>query len=133
MPRRPSSPDFKVLKGTFRADRAAGGPPQYDALKREDVSPPDWLKGDGLSAWHDLAEILTAQRVLAASDLYALVQTAALTGRIQEMYRAGEAPKAAELTQLRLLYAEFGLTPASRTRVTAFTIDQSTPNRFAGL
>lgn len=85
--------------------------------------PPDWMVPDGQQLWRDIAPMLYAQKVLTKADLAALTHLCQLHGMIQggqngKMgYKAGIPPVAAELTQLRMLFSEFGLTPSSRTRV----------------
>lgn len=111
-PRKPQR--LKVLEGTARPDRDYGEPELPEA---EDLSAPDWLVGpDAVGEWDRLTAVLGSVRVLSEGDRTALGHLCNLHGRCVRLWRAGEAPTAAELTQLRLYFTEFGLTPASRSK-----------------
>lgn len=110
----------KESEGTARADRDYGEPPLPIA---DAFEPPDWLNGpDAVELWDHLTGILGPARVLSEGDLTALGHLSNLHGRCVRLWRAGESPTAAELTQLRLYFSEFGMTPASRSK--ASQIDQ---------
>lgn len=111
-PRKPTR--LKVLEGTDRPDRAH---PEPDIPEASDLSAPDWLNGpDAADLWTKLAGLLGKVRVLSEGDLDALGHLCNLHGRCVRLWRAGESPTAAELTQLRMLFGEFGLTPATRSK-----------------
>lgn len=61
---------------------------------------------------------LVKKNVLSILDLGALEMMCALYGQIRNTSQAGLEVQAATLTQLRLYQTEFGLTPASRSRIT---------------
>ena len=111
-PRKPEH--LKVVEGTARPDREHPAPefPAPDSLEG-----PDWLVGDEATAeWKRLVELLQPVRVFTEADRTMLGHACNLHGKLVRMYRAQEAPTASQLAQLRYLYTEFGLTPASRSR-----------------
>lgn len=111
-PRKPNT--LKVLQGTDKPYRMHDEP---DVPVADDFTPPDDLHGpDALKAWGSITTHLGAARVLAKDDLLMLIHFCNLHGRCLRLWRAGESPTAAELTQLRLMAGEFGLTPASRSK-----------------
>jgi hypothetical protein len=112
---RPRTPNrIKVLKGT---DQPVRMHPEPELPNASDLSPLEWLCGsDAVDLWHHLTGLLAPVRVLSEGDKTALGHLANLHGRCVRLWRAGESPTAAELTQLRLYLTEFGLTPASRSK-----------------
>lgn len=123
-PRKPRA--LKVLEGTQRKDRDRAEP-EFPPVSG--AAPPDWLSTtDAVTEWRRLAALLEATRVLTEGDLTALGHLCNLHGACVKLYRAGMQPTAAELTQLRLGLAEFGLTPASRSKAApAWTAKKSNP------
>lgn len=136
---KPEADAKKRLKGETRPSRLAGGNAaaavvvNFPAVDRV-PDPPDWMNADGMALWRDIAPMLYAQKVLTKADLPALGHLCQLHGLIlggpngNLGYRAGIPPAAADITQLRMLFAEFGLTPSSRTRVPHGS--KETGNRF---
>ena len=115
-PRKPTA--LKVLEGTERKDRMNPAEPRF--LPTEEADAPDWLNGPvALAEWYRLRDVLEGQRVLTEADLTALGHLCNLHGKCVEKWRLGSQPTAAELTQLRMFYVEFGLTPASRAKVSS--------------
>ena len=142
---------LKVLHGTFRADRAADEP-QYSAKAPR---PPASLSPGARVYWRELAELLSGARVLTAGDR----QSLALTCEALEQHRAATVvmlehgmtyttinadgmemarPRpevtiadAAWKRAMRGL-VEFGLTPASRTKVAALPAPIDNPFDFFG-
>lgn len=113
-PRKPRS--LKVLEGTLRPARDYPEP-DFNTVSADEASPPDWLStADAVAEWNRLVTLLTASRVLAEGDMTALGHLCNLHGNCVRLYRANMEPTAAQLTQLRLLSAEFGLTPSSRSK-----------------
>lgn len=111
-PRKPNR--LKLLEGTDRPDRMHDEP---ELPLADDLAAPDWLNGpDAVALWEKLTDILSAVRVLSQGDLEELGHLCNLHGRCVRLWRAGEAPTAAELTQLRMYFGEFGLSPASRSK-----------------
>lgn len=109
-PRKPKA--RKLVEGTHRKDR---DPKTLELPAASDLKAPDWLCcPEAVDAWQKFTSQLSAARVLADADLTALAHLCNLHGRCVQMWRAGLQPKAAELTQLRLFFKEFHLTPHSR-------------------
>ena len=106
---------MKILKGTDRKDRmreSADYPPVTG------TEPPDWLiDATAVQEWRHKVGILTHAGVLTEADLSLLAQYCNMHASAVKQWRAGLAPTAAEMTQLRLIAADFGFTPASRSKV----------------
>lgn len=114
-PRKPKAQ--KKLQGTYRKDRDHGEP---DLPVVGDAEPPDWLiSPEAVRLWKKCLRVLAPVRTLAESDLEMLAQYCNLHAKIVKLWRAGETPTAALLTQLRMMANEFGLTPASRSKPSA--------------
>jgi len=106
----------RAARGTAKPSRAIG--PVIDFPKTTNPpDPPEWLPEEGKALWHDVVPHLHSQRVLATADLQALAHLCELNADIIDGYKRRVRPTAAELGQLRLYFVEFGMTPASRTRV----------------
>lgn len=131
MPNKRKPNRLKVLQGTDRPDRMH---PEPDVPEASDFSPPDWLNGtDATELWAHLTGMLGGVKVLSEGDLTALGHLCNLHGRCVRLWRAGESPTAAELTQLRLLFSEFGLTPASRSKASPVGEGAKSSNAFKKL
>lgn len=114
MPARRKSQHLKVLQGTDRKDRARV---EMELPPAESIERPDWLAGpEAVAEWDRLVVLLQDARVLTDGDLMALGHLCNLHAACVKLYRAQMEPTAAQLTQLRLLLAEFGLSPASRSK-----------------
>ena len=122
---------LKVLAGTIQPCRDKPEP-EYPTVQG-DIGPPDWLDGvDALNEWNNIVGILQPARVLSVGDLTMLGHLCNAHGRVVKLWRRGMSPTAADLTQLRLMLTEFGLTPASR--VKAGTLGQpASANPFEAL
>ena len=104
--------------------------------------PPDWLKGEGLILWGELVPVLDEMGVLSTSDRFALAalcsayddyrEAATIVEREGQVYTrttaAGSTSVAARpeiairndaFRRMASMLGEFGLTPSSRTRVSA--------------
>ncbi len=93
--------------------------------------PPVWVKGvDARREWTRLVKLLTANHVLTEGDLSALGHLCALHGEIVDDLRRKVRPTGTTRTQLRLFYEEFGLTPASRGKVSYGGIPIGSGNPF---
>ena len=92
--------------------------------------PPDTLNIDGATLWRQMAGTLTANRALAAEDLPALELLCGAWAAVRAKIRNGIAPTAAEMGAIRLLFVEFGMTPASRRKVQPAAPEKKT-NPFA--
>lgn len=98
------------------------------------LSAPGWLSKDAKAEWRRVFPILRERRILTVADLGSLENYCAAVGQVREMERVlqteghiftGESgPKrhpataiqADAMTRARLLAAELGLTPVSRSR-----------------
>ena len=118
--RKPKSAAMKALSGTERADRKLDHTVEFPAPELGESEPPNWLTNpDAVAEWDRLYPLLEASRILTAGDLTMLAHLCRLHGSIVQKARAGvDVPSSAE-AQNRTNYAEFGLTPSSRTRVPA--------------
>ena len=113
MKRKPQA--LKVLQGTDRKDREHPEPdlPAVDG----EVEAPDWLTGpEAVKEWDRLVGLLQPAGVLTEDNLSALGHLCNMHADAVKRWRLGDKPTAADLTQLRLMYAEFGMTPASRSK-----------------
>jgi phage terminase small subunit len=68
--------------------------------------------------WDRIVPLLESQRVLTEVDLDKLAHLANYHGKIRQIWDLGGKPTAPEMTQLRISMTEFGMTPASRAKVT---------------
>lgn len=130
--RKPKPTSAKVLHGTFRPDRASGSEPQPGGRPTR----PRWLHGTGRRVWNRLEPELVRLGIATKVDGEALgtfcqavadfgwcVRKLQREGRVVEDHHGtlrahpavGIQAKAAQL--LRLLAAEFGLTPSGRVRL----------------
>ncbi len=116
--RKPTAPALKVIAGTARPDREAPDAPQFEQVTQF-PEPPQHLNPDGAAMWRELGPQLVAARVLQTVDLYALEQLCYAWQRFRAKAKAGMDMTAAEDTALKALFSEFGMTNASRRRVTA--------------
>ena len=107
--------NFKKLRGTLQPCRDK---PELEVTTLPAApEPPDTLNLDGAALWRQMAGTLTANRVLSAEDLPALEMLCGAWAAVRAKIRNGIAPTAAELGAIRLLFCEFGMTPASRRKV----------------
>jgi len=129
MARKPLPTSNKVIKGTFQNCRAVTDVPDF---KTVDVfpDPPLVLNADGVEIWNNVGPQLVNAKVLQTVDLYVLEQLCYSWQRFRQQAKAGSDITAAENNALRGMFAEFGMTPASRTKVTAGDGKKS-GNKFA--
>jgi phage terminase small subunit len=127
--RKPTAPHLKLLQGTSRPDRDVPDEIGFDAVT-DFPPPPMHLNVDGVAMWSDLGPQLVAAKILQTVDLYALQQLCYCWQRHCAKQRAGMDITAAEDMALKALFSEFGLTSASRRKVTAGA-EKKKDNRFA--
>jgi len=127
--RKPTPSGAKVITGTFRKDRDNEAAVDYE-LVEEFPKAPGYLNADGKDMWKKLGPQLVASKVLQVVDLYALEQLCCSWQRFRAKMKAGMEPSAAEDNAMKSLFAEFGMTPASRCKVTS-TGDKKPANKFA--
>lgn len=127
--RKPQPNEVKKGKGEKRPCRLPDNIVEFP-LSKKIPDAPAWLKSpDGKKLWLELAAPLFAQRVLSDVDVHALGHLCQLHGQIVDGYRRQVSPTAAELSQLRMYFSEFGATPSSRTRI-GTTGNDKKGNRF---
>jgi len=118
MPTKPTPRNLKVLAGTIQPCRDVPDAPEYD-LVEDFPAAPQHLNVDGAAMWVNLGPTLVASRVLQIVDLYPLEQLCYAWQRFRQKAKAGMDLMAAEDAALRNLFGEFGMTPASRRKVSA--------------
>jgi phage terminase small subunit len=129
--RKPKPDHLRVVAGTDRPCVRRGEGPKFEAAAGA-LPPPAFMKSkDARAEWNRLVPMLQANKLLTDADMTALVHLCQLHGAIVALYRKDCEPTAAQLSQLRIYLAEFGLTPASRTRVGG-TGSGEKKNRFTG-
>lgn len=117
MPRNRKPNALKVLAGTDRPDRHRE---EAQFPKPDSFEPPDFLTGPiAVQIWRDLVELLDGAGVLDAADVRMLAHFCNWDAALVQKWDAGMMPNAAEITQLRLLAADFGLAPAHKSKVGA--------------
>ena len=97
---------------------------------QEVPAPPDWLVNESArNEWNRLAPLLVANGLLTEGALSVLAHACSMHGVITRSFAAGEHPKAATLGIYRLMVNDFGLTPATRDKVSPAKAP-TTANRF---
>ncbi|EYD71594.1 Phage terminase small subunit [Rubellimicrobium mesophilum DSM 19309] len=115
---------MKGTKPTLRTDPAALG----------ELPAPDWLSEDAAAEWTRVMPILTERRILTEADLGSLENYCTAIGQVRQMERhlqdyghildvegvwkrnPAVGVQSDAMTRARLLAAELGLTPVSRSR-----------------
>lgn len=105
-----------------------------DAAPLGVLPPPDWLADDAAAEWRRVMPILEERRILTEADLGSLENYAIAIGTVREMERRLQQDghvietehglkrhpavgvQSDAMTRARLLAAELGLTPVSRSR-----------------
>ena len=116
MARRPGPHHLKVLQGTARVDRPAPAPLEQPTY-RQLPDAPGFLDAHGVRYFTEMGEILIANRLLTALSYGPFCVLCALHQKLTVLLSAGELPPGGVLSQYRMLCCEFGMTPASQTRV----------------
>lgn len=131
----PKPTESKLLEGTFRKDRA----PKNEARPAIEAPPcPEWLDDDARAEWDRIVPQLLSLRLLSQPDLAELVGyclafsevaycTRFITANGRTVERPGQTPAARPevamlykaLEKLRQYASDFGMSPASRSRVEA--------------
>lgn len=109
---------LKIIQGTARPDRVYEDEPKP---KLSSTRPPTWLNAEQRKIWKDKAPGLIEQGVLTVWDREALGRYCVLFAQFVYLSKMSGRDVLSELRQLNVqiskLEAEFGLTPASRTRI----------------
>ena len=135
--RKPVPTAIKQLRGTFREDRAVSNEAEFDIPQRM-PSPPEELNPDGEALWRSLGKRLLDRGLFTHGDYVALELLCVAYGRMKEANRMVAKTGTVHLSkngnyfqnpylgvanrawdQVKSMLAEFGLTPAERTRVLA--------------
>lgn len=147
---RPRKPTYlKVLHGTYRPDRAPKNEPQPEPST---PSCPKWLHPEAKREWRRIVPHLEKLGLLTQVDRAALAAYCQLYARWWEAERAirqygmtqttetgyvAQRPEVGiantALKQMRAYLSEFGLSPASRSRIDAPTAPEKPRNAFAEL
>lgn len=127
--RKPTPPGLKVLAGTIRPDREVPDMPEFELIEQF-PAPPAHLGADGKEMWNNLGPQLVKAKVLQIVDLYALEQLSAFWEMVRKKMKAGMETTAAEQMALKALFSEFGMTPASRRKVSSGE-NKKPSNKFA--
>ena len=119
--RRPKPTALKILKGTARKSRLNVKEPQPKGC---DITKcPAWLCSEGKKEWKRLASSLKESGILTELDTSAFAVLCQMRGEYIEGTKNKEPVSMAHVTQMRLLAAEFGLTPSSRSKVEAVPLE----------
>jgi P27 family predicted phage terminase small subunit len=149
--RKPTPTALRVLKGNPNKRPLPADEPTPEAV-RENVAPPEYLNPAGAAEWRRVAPLLAKNGLLSELDLdglgvycRAFADWRDATAKLEQFGTVIKAPSgypiqspyvsiaAKALAVMRAFMTEFGLTPASRTRVTRSTpkIEPSNPlDRF---
>ena len=119
--RKPLPTALKMIKGTARKHRMNKNEPK---IKQGDIPPcPSWMGVEGKKEWKRLSTALHDTGIVTALDTSMLAALCQMWGEYVESVKAGEPVSVAHVTQMRLMAAEFGLTPSSRSKVEAVPIE----------
>lgn len=130
MARKPTAPHLKVLAGTSRPDRETPDAPEFDLIE-DFPEAPQHLNPDGAQMWANLGRQLVQARVLQVVDMYSLEQLCFAWQRFRQKAKAGMELTASEDQSLKALFSEFGMTPASRRKVSSGS-EKPKGNAFVG-
>ena len=126
-PRRTSNEE-KSSRGTLVPSRASEKVVNFPAVV-DIPKPPAVLNRDGKALWKDLAPSLFTQRVMTIADVHSFTHLCQLHGELIAGYRHNAGATAAQINALRLLFCEFGMTPASRCKAPG-SVPDALANRF---
>ena len=117
-PRKPTA--LKIAQGTYRPDRSNLAEPDTGAIEVGD--PPATMGPEEAEVWRTLAPRVNEARVCTAGDLLAFSELCAAVVLARETRRDPDAKvtdKTAAQKNALLFMSQFGLTPASRPKVSA--------------
>ena len=115
--RKPIPTALKILKGTARPHRINDKEPQVEVAKPQPA--PVWLNSDAKKEWVRLFDLLTKSGVITDLDTSMLATFCQMWGEYIAGFKSGDPVGVTHMTQMRLMAAEFGLTPSSRSKVEA--------------
>lgn len=111
---------LRELAGTNRADRQAPAPGvEFDVIPLL-PEPPVWMSNKwAVHEWHRLGPMLLRFGLLTQGNITAFAQMCAVHGDLATTYQKKRSPVASKVAMYRNLVSEFGLTPASASKVRA--------------
>lgn len=143
MPKRPTPTNLKVMKGTDRPDRVRDDEPQ--PVMATVVDPPTGMRSYGKRLWRELMPVLIRNNMLCETDHEVFAALCHAYDRYErarrrlpkvekqcdpveelDVIRRAEVSVEKAENAFRILAIDFGLTPASRTRIgTSVTSDDN--------
>jgi len=116
--RRRTTDEKKRARGTAQNCRLSNENVIEWPAERRVPDPPDWLQTpDGIELWKTLAPTLFKQKLMTIADETSFAHLCQMHGEIADNLRRRIPATASQMGQLRLMFAEFGMTPASRSKV----------------
>ncbi len=129
--RKPKPRALKEQSGTVQPCRMNIDTLEFPVPERGDADPPMWVKNEyALELWDEMHPMLMANKVLTKADLHQLAVMCVFFGQIALDSAAGRPISAANASEMRKQFAEFGMTPSSRARVGANADTKN--NKFSG-
>jgi hypothetical protein len=117
----PRIPDaVKAARGTLKPCRTNAAQPKLDPSFLP--PPPAGLAADEVVIWAEMAMVVDPMRVATLADVRcfrAMVYALANMDRAQRNRKAGQTERATAIKTARAAMADFGVTPASRAKVSA--------------
>jgi len=117
--RKPKPTALKLIKGTARKHRMNKNEPKPELALLEPA--PSWLSTEAKKEWKRLIKLLTDSSIVTKLDLTMLATFCQMWGDYIKGIKASEPVSMAHVTQMRLMAAEFGMTPSSRSKVETVT------------
>ena len=103
---------LKVINGVENKDRLNFDEPQVDMSM---PTCPEWVKGYAIAVWKRLAPKLHTSGILTNIDRDTFAMYCTLVSAFRDAVRGGDVNRQIKMTQqVRIMAAEFGLTPSSR-------------------
>jgi len=125
--RRPKPTALKIIKGTARKSRLNKNEPKPEVIS-SNTRCPEWMNPEGKKEWKRMAGKLREVGLLTNCDITAFTMLCQMWGEYVTGTKTGEPVSMAHVTQMRLLAGEFGLTPASRSKVAVSTTESNKSN-----
>ena len=106
------SNNLKVINGVENKARLNPDEPQVDTTM---PTCPEWVKGYAIAVWKRLAPKLHKSGILTNIDRDTFAMYCTLVSAFRDAVRDGDVNRQIKMTQqVRIMAAEFGLTPSSR-------------------
>lgn len=117
----PAIPDsLKAVRGTLKKNRVNPAQPKLDPAFLP--PPPDDLAADEKAIWARLAMVIDPMRVATVADVECftiLVYSVALAHRVRRNRKASTTEKVLAWKHARSAFTDFGISPSSRSKVSA--------------